>query len=285
MMRRQVAGFTIVEALISLALGLVIVSALLRVYQSNNKMQTYNYALSTIQEDGRYILSVLRRSLITAGHYNEVSSNLNRDIDVVVERDYIKDNPIAVEGDFVGDPTVGSIDRGNTNGDVLTINMMASTACNGSNFDFAANEEFHVVNQYFLDGERLRCRGYDGRGLRGLKAPPADQQAITLLNNVHDFQVLYGVSQPIGGVETGAVTSWVTADRIDLFDRADGSQSVVAIKLAVLIKNDDDFSIDSTRQVKLLGNAAYDTPDDGLYRVFETTILFRNAWYHLTVGG
>lgn len=277
-------GFSLVELLISLTLGLIITSALVRVYQSNNKLQTYNYALSTIQEDGRYLLAVMRRSLMEVGDYNEFSSNLNRDVDVTIEQAYIKDNPIALENDFVGDPLVGSIDRGNANGDQLTVNIMGSTGCNGTNFDYNANEEFHVVNQYFLENNTLRCRGYDGRALRGLKAAAGAPQAVTILNNVHDFQVLYGITQPIGGVETGYVTSWVTADRVAAFNRADGSKSVVGVKLAVLIKNDDDINIDSTRKVKLLGNAAYDVPDDGLYRVFETVILFRNSWNHIVVG-
>ena len=277
-------GFSLVELLISLTLGLIITSALVRVYQSNNKLQTYNYALSTIQEDGRYLLAVMRRSLMAVGDYNEFSSNLNRDVDTTIEQAYIKDNPIALENDFVGDPTVGSIDRGNNNGDQLTVNIVGSAACNGSDFDYDPNEEFHAVNQYFLENNTLRCRGYDGRALRGLKAAAGAPQAVTILNNVHDFQVLYGITQPTGGVETGYVTSWVTADRVAAFNRADGSKSVVGVKLAVLIKNDDDINIDSTRKVKLLGNAAYDVPDDGLYRVFETVILFRNSWNHIVVG-
>lgn len=284
MIRRTNRGFSLVELLISLTLGLIITSALVRVYQSNNKLQTYNYALSTIQEDGRYLLAVMRRSLMSVGDYNEFSANLNRDVDTTIEMEYVKGHPVVIEGEFAVDPTVGSIDRGNGNTDQLTVNIMASNACNGTDFDFNPDEEFHAVNQYFVENNALRCRGYDGRVLRGLKAPAGAPQAVTILNNVHDFQVLYGITQPIGGVETGYVTSWVTADRVTAFNRPDGNKAVVGVKLAVLIKNDDEINIESTRKVKLLGNPAYEVPSDGLYRVFETVILFRNSWNHIVVG-
>jgi len=279
------SGFTLVELMISVTLGLIITSSMVQVYQSNNKLQTYNYALSNIQQDGRYIISALRQSLMMVGMYNEFSANLDRSVDVEIEGRFIKDHPVVLEADFALEPTLGSKEGTGSNPDSLVINMMDVDSCTGSNFDFADGSEFHTVNEYFLDETTLRCRGHDGRFLRGLKPNGASGQSVALLENVHNFQVLYGISQPTAGVETGAVTSWISADRLVAFVNADGSLPVVGIKLAMLIKNDDDIVIENTRSLKMLGHDKFTPSDDGLYRVFETVIVFRNVWHEVTAGG
>lgn len=278
-------GFSLVELLISLTLGLVVTSALVQVYQSNNKLQTYNYALSNIQQDGRYLISAMRQSLATVGMYNEYSASLDRSVDVGVEAQFIKNRPLVLEGDFAGDATLGSKEGTGSNNDTLVVNLMATDSCTGSSFDFVDGTEFHVINEYFVSDNTLRCRGHDGRFLRGLKTNGSNGQSVALLENVHALQVLYGVSQPTAGIETGFVTAWVSADRLAGFIDADGALPVVAIKLAVLIKNDDDIAIDNPKNLKLLGHEAFEAQDDGLYRVFESVILFRNVWNQVTSGG
>ena len=282
---RKQMGFTLVELMVSMTLGLIITVSLVQVYQSNNNLQVYNYALSNIQQDGRYIISAMRQSLWPVARYNEFSTNLDRTVDIDVEGNFIKTHPVVLEADYAVDATLGSKEGSGTNPDTLVVNLMATQTCTGSSLDFPLGSEFHVVNEYFLDGTVLRCRGHDGRYLRGLKTNGSSGQNVPLLNNVHNFQILYGVSQPIGGVETGAVTSWVSADRLAAFVNADGSLPVVALKLAVLIKNDDDIAIENVRTLKLLGHDKFTPNDDGLYRVFETVINFRNAWHSVTSGG
>ena len=278
-------GFSLVELMISVTLGLIVTVSMVQVYQSNNSLQTYNYALSNIQQDGRYIVSALRQSLMTVGMYNEYSVNLDRSVDVDVEGRYIEKHPVVLEADYAVDVAIGAKEGTGSNPDTLVINTMASESCTGSSFDFVAGSEFHVVNEYYLDSTTLRCRGHDGRYLRGLKANGSSGQSVALLENVHNLQFLYGISQPTAGVETGAVTSWVSADRLAAFVAADGTLPVVALKVAVLIKNDDDIAIDNNRALKLLGHEKFTPGSDGLYRVFETVILFRNAWHNLTAGG
>jgi len=278
-------GFSLVELMISVTLGLIVTVSMVQVYQSNNSLQTYNYALSNIQQDGRYIISALRQSFITVGMYNEFSANLDRSVDIDIEGSYIEKHPVVLEADYAADAALGSKEGTGSNPDSLVINKMATEACTGSNFDFADGSEFHVVNEYYLDGTTLRCRGHDGRYLRGLKPNGSSGQSVALLENVHNLQFLYGISQPTGGVETGAVTSWIGAERLAAFITADGKIPVVGLKVAVLIKNDDDIVIENNRSLKLLGHEKFTPNDDGLYRVFESVILFRNAWHNLTAGG
>lgn len=281
---KRAAGFTLVELMISLTLGLVLTGALVQVYQSNNTLQAYNYALSNIQQDGRYIVSAMRQSLLPVGNYNEFSAALDRSLDTAIESQYIKRHPIAQPNDFMVLPALGALNGENQGPDRLVVNLMASETCNGSTLDFPVGTEFHVVNEYYLDGNSLRCKGHDGRYLRGFKGNGASGQSVTLLDNVYDMQVLYGISLPTAGIETGFVTSWVTADRLAGFVGAQGNLPVVAIKLAFLIKNDVDLNIDNVKTLKLLDQPAFVSNDDGLYRVFETVIIFRSTWNNLRTG-
>lgn len=285
MSHSKTKGFTLVELLISMTLGLIITAGLVKVYQSNNQLLTYNYALSNIQQDGRYIISALRQSLLPVGRYNEFSANLDRNVDVDMEAIYIRAHSVVLEADYDAEPALGSKEGADEAPDTLVINIMSNTACTGSNFDFALDAEFHVVNEYYTEDNTLRCRGHDGRYLRGLKANGANGQSVTLMENVYDFQVMYGISQPTGNTETGMVTSWITATRLAEFVEADGNIPVVALKIAVLIKNDDEIALGQTRNLKLLGHDAFIPDDDGLYRVFETVILMRNAWNNVIAGG
>ena len=286
---KKYRGFTLVELLVSLTLGLIVTAAVVRVYQSNGKLQQYNYALSTIQQDGRYIITGLRQSLAPVSMYNEFSANLHRgaadgSIDIEMEGRYIRSNPIVKVGDYDQEATLGAVEGGGSASDRLVINLMAVEGCNGSDLGYGGRD-FHVVNEYFVDGTTLRCKGHDGRYLRGLKDKDKENRSEALLENVHQFQVLYGISQPTNGVETGFVTSWVSADRLPVFVTDEGILPVVGVKLAILIKNDDDIYMDNKRDLKLLGHASFTPETDGLYRVFETVVIFRNAWNNLTVGG
>lgn len=279
------SGFTLVELLVSMTLGLIITGALVQVYQSNNQLMSYNYALSNIQQDGRYLISALRQSLMPVGMYNEFSANLDRNVDVDMEAIYIRSHPVVIVADYDVDPAIGSIEGADAGPDTLVVNIMSSRSCTGSNFDFANGSEFHVLNEYYIEDNTLRCRGHDGRYLRGLKANGANGQSVTILENVYDFQVLYGLSQPTGAVETGMVTSWINASRLIDFVEATGQIPIVALKIAVLVKNDEELALGQTKSLKMLGHTKFTPDDDGLYRVFETAILMRNAWNNVVSGG
>ena len=61
-------GFSLVELMIALVLGLVVLAAGYNAYAGTSRSARFNTGLQTLQENGRYGISVLQRSLRLAGY-------------------------------------------------------------------------------------------------------------------------------------------------------------------------------------------------------------------------
>jgi type IV pilus assembly protein PilW len=271
-------GFSLVELMVSMTIGLMISGALIQVMLGNNVTERLNQAVSSVQESGRFIITRLRNDILMTGRYDNLSPDLNRDVDVAVEAGVLQNNPVPLVGDFVSGGGIGSIEGANGANDTLVVSAQARTDCRGYKLGYAADEEFYVVNQYFVSGTSLQCRGYDGRVLRGQKiaANNDGDKAYTLLDDVYSFQVQYGITNSFASQDNSSrPVRFVTADALNAL-RTAGSQ-VVAVRIAVLLKADSEVMIDPVPSFKLLDETAYQPTEKRLFKQFETTITLRNV--------
>jgi type IV pilus assembly protein PilW len=271
-------GFSLVELMITLTIGLMISGALIQVMLGNNVTERLNQAVSSVQESGRFIITRLRNDLLMTGRYDNLSPALNRDVDVAVEAAVVQNNPVPLVGDFISDGSLGALEGSNGASDTLVVSAQARTDCRGYKLGYAADEEFFVVNQYFVSGTSLQCRGFDGRVLRGEKIAVANDsnKAYTLLDDVYSFQVQYGVTNSLASHDNSSrPVRYVNADALAAL-RLTGSQ-VVAIRIAVLLKADSEVMIDPVPSFKLLDGAAIQPSEKRLFKQFETTITLRNV--------
>jgi type IV pilus assembly protein PilW len=74
-------GFTIVEIMIALALGVLLSSALVQTFSTTQTLSSMESALSRIQETGRFALDTLARDIRMAGYHGCADPN---DVDVTV---------------------------------------------------------------------------------------------------------------------------------------------------------------------------------------------------------
>jgi type IV pilus assembly protein PilW len=268
-------GFSLIELMISLTLGLIISAAVVQVMISNNSTERLNRSIASAQENGRFIIARLRNDLIMTGRYDTLRPNLNKDVDIVVEAAFVHNNPIPVVGDFSNGLTKGVSEGAGTTSDTLMIALQASKDCRGATHGYV-DEEFMVVNEYFLEGTELKCRGFDGRVLRGLKAEVDDNTAYTLLDDVTSFQVQYGVTDNIVSKDNSArPVKFIDADTLGV-EKAAGAL-VVAIRIALLLKADSDVLINPVPKFKLLNEEPIQPSEKRLYKQFETTITLRNS--------
>ncbi|MCF2948339.1 PilW family protein [Paraglaciecola aquimarina] len=276
-MKKQ-QGFTLIELMISLTIGLIISASIIQVMISNNATERLNRALASAQENGRFIISRLRTELLTVGRYDIMEPNLNTDVDPVVEAAFVHNTPIPIPGDFSNALGKGSVEGASGASDILMVSMQGTQDCRGLTLGYAANEEFFVVNEYFLDGTTLKCRGFDGRVLRGQKVAVGNDSdnAYTLLDDVYSFQVQYGVTEGFATTDNSArPVQFLTAN--DLAAAKAAGQEVVAIRIAVLVKADSDIVISPIPSFKLLNEAAITPSEKRLFKQFETTIILRNS--------
>ena len=275
---RKQQGFSLAEIMITLALGLIISGAIIQVMVSNSVTERLNRAMASAQESGRFIISRLRSDVLMAGRYDPLVPTLNADVDIVEEAAFLQNHPIPLPGDFPRDATIGAVQGANGANDTLVISLQAERDCRGYKLGYDDDEEFFVVNQYFVDGTQLKCRGFDGRVLRNQKNPEGNNgdAAFTLLDDVHSFQVQYGLTNNLTtGDNSGRPISFVTADQLG---NALAAQSqVVAVRIALLVKGDGEVIIDPVPNFKLLNEQPVQPADKRLFKQFETTVTLRNV--------
>lgn len=281
MIKKQ-TGFSLIEIMIALTLGLIISGGVVQVLVSNGVTERLNRAVSSAQESGRFIISRMRSEILMAGRYDALSPELNVvDTDTVTESAFIQNHPIPIPGDFVTNLGLGAKQGAVGANDTLVISLQAQRDCRGFRHGYGdppnINEEFFVVNEYYIDGKSLKCRGYDGRVLRGLKVAALGSNAgYTLLDDVESFQVLYGITDNmITGDNSGRPVRFVRADELENVFLNNGQ--VIAVRIAVLVKGDGEVLIEPTPSFKLLNEKPISPGEKRLFKQFETTITLRNV--------
>jgi type IV pilus assembly protein PilW len=262
--------------MISLALGLIISAAIIQIMVSNSLTQQLNRAVASTQESGRYIITRMRNELLMIGLYDQLNPNLSRLVDIAEEESFVRNHPIPLPGDFVNRAGLGAIQGIDGANDTLVISLQSERDCRGYKLGYADDEEFYVVNQYYVDGTTLKCRGFDGRYLRGQKIAVGHNShaAFTLLDDVLSFQVNYGLANPAGNNGQTLPTQYVDASQ--LADAFNAGMHVVSLRLAFVIKGEGDIRLDQASTFKLLNEVTITAPDYGMYKSFETTITLRN---------
>lgn len=270
------SGFTLVEIMISLALGLVISSAVVQVMISNSMTEKLNRAVSSTQESGRYIMSRMRTELLMVGLYDALNPNLNNSVDIAEEESFLRNHPIPIPGDFVSRPLLGSSQGLSGASDTLVVSLQGDQDCRGYRLGYNAGEEFFVVNEYFVNDGKLKCRGFDGRVMRGQRVAVGHNNHAekTILDDVLSFQVSYGVADPTSNNGETLPTRYIDASGLAAAFNA--NQQVVSIRMAIVVKGEGDISLDQNLTFKLLNEASLTAPDSGLYKAFETTVTLRN---------
>ena len=272
-------GLTLVELMVALALGSLVAISIIQALVSNRISDDLNKSIASAQENGRFIMTRLRNDILNAAYYDPLSANLNRDVDITEEAAFLRANFIPLPGDFVSRAGLGAIEGADGESDTLVVAMQGLRDCRGFKLGYAADEEFFVVNEYFLDNNSLRCTGFDGRWLRGQKAAEGHNghASVTLMENVLDFQVMYGITRTDNVLAPGSPVRYIDASQIAAA-KADGAY-IVALKLAVVIKGDGDGFVTDPATFKIFDEDQITAPDRGLYKAFQTTITLRNANY------
>ena len=164
-------GFTLIELMVSMALGLVLLLVIGTVFVSSRQTFREQEDNARIQEGGRFALEILGRNIKQAGHI-EVPFN---------------DFKVAFAGTAING-TSGGAGVANT----LTVQYEGTKDdqdCEGTGVDVTGK----IIQNYFnLDAANteLRCAGVISDTPAAPAAPPAGS---VLLENVEDLQIRYGI--------------------------------------------------------------------------------------------
>lgn len=187
-------GFTLVELMVAVAIGLFLVSTVGVLFVNSKRTYLAQDANARIQEGSRFVADYLGRHGRESGYqkivFNQLSStNL-----------FAAPAPLS----FAGAPIAGS--EGGASSDTITLSMDSTTDCLGQTVASPA------INQFRINASKqLECLG-NGSGTAGV-----------VLEDVEDMQILYG--QPMGSnygyvAANSAAMGTVTSIRVCLLLRA-----------------------------------------------------------------
>jgi type IV pilus assembly protein PilW len=240
-------GFNLVELMIAMAIGLVLLLVIGTVFTSSRQVFRVQEDNARIQERGRFALEILGRSIKQAGHAEIPFTGLK-----------IGFTGTAITGT---DGTVSAPSAADTLA-VQYDGAIGDRDCQG--VAVSAVAAAIIQNHFNLDAPnaQLQCAGMIGAVP---VAPGAGVIGQPLLENIEDFQVLYGIDT------TGdqSVNQYVSLP-------ADWNQ-VVTTRVCVLIRSDQtNIAPAGSNYLNCNGAAAVVPADRRIRRAFTATFNVRN---------
>lgn len=235
-MKAQQKGFTLVELMVALLLGLILSGAALQLFLTNQRTFALQQALSGLEEDGHMILRYISADIRNAGRGNDVIGTVDG----------------IVHSQSSNGPGAGS--------DTLAINYLSQWDCQGADLTQggAKPEGEQTISTYYVNNETLFCSSDHSAG------------ETALLSGVESFQVLYGVDRtPDGNL---AVTSYVSASELESDDVVIAVRLGLLLRSAET--NLPIPAVGESLQV--LDESYSPAADQALRRVFTTTVQIRN---------
>lgn len=294
--RFKQAGFTLVELMVALVIGLVVVGAVLSTYLASSRGGRAGAAMGQITEDATAALTILRQQISLAG-YNTPAG------DVAGGNGFIPTYAGAgVRGCDVtftntGTPTLAALNcpAGAAGPDSLAVayqadlsNTVPTVAAGGVGplpSDCLGNglvqvplagttpAHFRAENRFFVANGTLSCIGNGGTGPVD---PAFAATSQPLVDNVVDLRFSYGVgADDDGDGRLDRVADYVDANTVQV---AGNWPVVLAVRVCVVVRSAE--PVLDQRTPYLDCNLTITTPTDAndrrLYRSFTTTVMMNN---------
>jgi type IV pilus assembly protein PilW len=287
--RRRATGFTLIEMMVSLVIGLAVVGALVAAYVASSQSGRHNEAMVQITEDATLALSVMRQQVAQAGfsmpRAAEAGWRLHafpavlgceaanfRDLQAGILGSAGCDAPgrdpsssdaleVAYEGSVLAGATSNGILGGASGKEPLD--------CLGNSFPKTAdpaNGDYYLIDsKFYVSGGSLYCHG------------PGNSAGAVVVQNVETLQLAYGMALAPAGM--------AGADQVAYYDVAPPAGSplwanVVAVAICVQVRSAAKV-LDTAATATLGGyvdcrNATRASSDGYLHRSFSTTIVLQN---------
>lgn len=265
-LRRSHRGFTMIELMVSLALGLLVSAAATQLLVTNAQSFSQQRGITDVQDNGRFAMDFMNRDLRQAG-LKPVGVFVSPYPPVVVDAAQMPGAGAALLTlNAIASPGLGNSDQLL----VQRLTLVDTVDCEGN----AVPANRYVVSRYFLRADpatnaasALACDGgfHDEAALTGV-----GDAGVVLLGAVENMQVLLGIGN------NGFPEQYLRPDQYALLPAP--RPKVVAVRVGTLVS-----SVDRTEQVgaapdlNVLDELVDDVPNDGrIRRVFVTSIAMRN---------
>ncbi|WP_374672951.1 PilW family protein [Ideonella sp.] len=281
------AGFSLIELMISMVIGLVVIGAMFAAYVGSGLSSRNTRAMSQITEDASIALSVMRSAIAATSYIVPEGSDATGFLSATGNSG--RDNTLSGCNNTFEDPsaTLGTLDCSEGDGPhAIAVSYEAdaqnsAVSAGGVPLDCLGNEipdsggVRPAYQRFYIQDGALHCRG------------PGNDSSAALVDNVIDMRIQYGVACTPAGVpvspcsepeQEGRVVRYMDAAAIRgadtrLFDWA------VSVRLCVTVASADNV-LDTTTQYTNCDGDKADAPDGDsdrrMIRSFTTTIMLPN---------
>lgn len=288
-------GFTLIELIVALALGLIISAAALQLFTGGLITTRLQQAGAELQDSGVFGLEYMAHDIRLAnyGNINHPELNDTTNLGGIVFTSGTTgavNLPIALDAKFL--TTTGAVSNVNVSSDQLTILFVAPEKmfnCEGA--EVAAGE--YVLQRYFLRKDDNAKNATDYALACDANKPPATTIAqITGVGDNGNSQIIMPRVDQLKfylGTQTSNQTNltYYTIDGYKNVAKAASAANikpprVVSIKVGVLVRSKDDTKstlIDPTTPIPFMGGkvSLSNTTNKYLRREYTTTVALRNA--------
>jgi type IV pilus assembly protein PilW len=286
--RRAQSGFSLVELMVAMVIGLFLTSAIVAAYVSTSSATQSSTLQAELNENGSLALQILQQQLKLTGYSNVNATGVPNFTGVAV---FGCDSPFtAANGDYFGGTGTPC---GSGTGDAIavryeadaissysTAGTSATSSCTNATLNnwatSAASTGYALAeNRFYIQSNSLYCIGREGSGGFGTETE--------LIPNIEDLKVQYVVTAPMNATYVPhQVTARVDATNAVLGTTLANWRRVAGVNICVLVRSaspapkGDLTDAEMSRYIDCDGNTDTSKTDRYLRRAFHTSVQFRN---------
>jgi len=242
-MKKQ-TGFSLVELMVAVTLGLILVAIIAQIYVGSKQTYRTQDDLARLQEEGRYAMELISRSLRLAGYRSDFTQSYSTAFPATTEAIG------GTAGATADDP------------DTLIVRHYGSGAGAGDN-------SIRDCTGAVVNGTtRAQMTFSVASGSLQLQCQRDANPAVSLISNVRDMQILYGVD-----------TSATPDNVVDIFQTASPAPSwdnVLAVRICIEMQTANDNVSPAMQTYTDCNGMPKSATDRRFHRTFSTTIALRN---------
>ena len=252
------AGFSLVEIMIALLIGLFLMGGILQMFSASQQTYRMQSNLARLQENGRFALDFLARDIRTAGYWGCMTSSTG-DISGTEGGNLNVPDSITIKGGFAFIPIGTLIPTGACGSPVNPVNPPYS--CGAANCDTNPTSTItYSISKPATSATSPNPKVTLYRYTNNIPNP-------LLVEGIENMKILYGVHSDI--VPDGAANYYVSANNVANMEK------VVSVRISLLVVTLDDYL--TPQPVMYTYNGVPTMPiDHNIRRVFNTTIAIRN---------
>lgn len=266
--RRREQGFSLVELMISMVIGMVVVGAVFAAYLGMGTSSRANRAMAQMTEDVSLAMNILRSHIAMAGYASPVGVNNGKFV-----KSYMGPAVRGCQSDFtnldvgidvltcsgVGEDSIAVAYEADARNAVLSAGNVPLD-CLGNEVPIVGGVRLSY-SRFFISNGQLFCRG------------PGNNNAAALVENIVDMKIWYGVAAGGGGAANQA--AYYTRVGNPPTMNANDFENVVSTRICIVVSSENEVLDNVTDYIDCEGNAV--TPADRkLYRAFTSTIVLQN---------